>query len=105
MDKPLSVAIVGCGNISRGYGNTMGIQQGKVRLAGAYDLRKDCVDALVKEFGGRAYDSMDQLLDDPSVDAIVNLTTYQAHFEVTSRCLNAGKHVHSEKPLAIDPNE
>src|SRR4051812_44566258 len=105
MKEVLNVAIVGCGNISRGYANTMGIQQGRVRLGGAFDLRRENADALTSEFGGKAYDTFEQLLDDPSVDAVVNLTTYQAHFAVTSKCLQAGKHVHSEKPLALDPNE
>jgi predicted dehydrogenase len=105
MDAPLNVAIVGCGNISRGYATTMGIQQGKVRLAGAYDTARDRSEALTKEFGGRAYASMDELLGDPSVCAVVNLTTYQLHGEVTARCLRAGKHVHSEKPLSTDTIE
>ena len=104
--KPFGVAIVGCGNISRGYAQTMGIPSGKVRLVGAFDVDGARAETLTEEFGGteaRVYKSLEQLFDDRAVEAVINLTTYQHHFEVTSRCLQAGKHVHSEKPIAPDP--
>src|SRR5947208_896235 len=101
--KPLRVAIIGCGNISRGYATTMGIEQGKVKLVGALDLMRERAETLTKEFGGKAYDDLEQLLADKNVDAIINLTTHSAHAELTARCLEAGKHVHSEKPLALEP--
>jgi predicted dehydrogenase len=109
--NPLGVAIVGCGNISRGYAQTMGIQSGTVRLVGAFDVARERAETLISEFGGgrrgrgRAYESLDELLADPQVEAVINLTTYQHHVEITSRCLEAGKHVHSEKPIARDPAE
>src|SRR5438477_12959110 len=87
MDRPLSVAVIGCGNISKGYASTMGIQQSKVRLAGAFDLDRSRAADYTREFGGKAFGSIDELLADDSVQAVVNLTTYQAHAEVTARCL------------------
>jgi predicted dehydrogenase len=41
------------------------------------------------------------MLEDDHIQLIVNLTTHHAHKEVVTRCLEAGKHVHSEKPLAL----
>ena len=41
------------------------------------------------------------MLADDAVDVVVNLTVPSAHAEVTRRCLDAGKHVHAEKPLAL----
>ena len=38
---------------------------------------------------------------DPAVDIVVNLTTPNAHFEVSDAALTAGKHVFSEKPLCV----
>jgi predicted dehydrogenase len=49
-----------------------------------------------------AYDTLGDLLSDDSVDLVVNLTNPESHFEVSSACLGAGKHVYSEKPLAMD---
>ena len=41
------------------------------------------------------------MLADDRVETVVNLTVPQAHAEVTAACLEAGRHVHSEKPLAL----
>jgi predicted dehydrogenase len=48
----------------------------------------------------RVYDTVDQMLADPSVDAIANLTPISEHYELNARALRAGKHVATEKPLA-----
>ncbi len=45
--------------------------------------------------------STDEMLDDPSIDIILNLTTPDAHAEIAFQALNAGKSVYNEKPLAI----
>lgn len=98
-EHALSVAVVGCGNISAAYGETMSAYR-SVRIAGATDVDASLSTAFVERFGGVAYPSLDDVLADPAVDAIVNLTFPAVHAEVTTAALNAGKHVHSEKPLA-----
>lgn len=98
---PLKVGIIGCGNISKGYATTM-TRDGKVQIVGAYDMARDRAEAFTREFGGRVYDTMDALLSDPDIEAIVNLTIQQAHYDVVRKCLEAGKHVHTEKPLSLD---
>ena len=98
-ERPLRVAVVGCGNISGAYGETMSAYR-SLRIAGATDVDRALSAAFVERFGGVDYPSLDDVLGDPSVDAIVNLTVPAAHAEVTTAALNAGKHVHSEKPLA-----
>ena len=98
-ERALRVAVVGCGNISGSYGETMGAYP-TVRIAGATDVDLSLSAAFVDRFGGVIYPSLDDVLGDPDVDAIVNLTFPAAHAEVTTAALNAGKHVHSEKPLA-----
>ena len=55
--------------------------------------------------GCRIHASLDDLLADPAVDIVVNLTVQQAHHEVTKRALEAGQHVYSEKPMALRPDE
>ena len=71
-----------------------------VRIAGATDVDRSLSAAFVDRFGGVHYPSLDDVLGDPNVDAIVNLTVPAVHAEVTTAALHAGKHVHSEKPLA-----
>jgi predicted dehydrogenase len=46
--------------------------------------------------------SLDDLLADARVELVLNLTNPRSHFEVTRACLEAGKHVYSEKPLALE---
>ena len=73
-----------------------------VRISGATDVERSLSAAFVDRFGGVDYPSLDDVLGDPDVDAIVNLTFPAVHAEVTSAALHAGKHVHSEKPLAVN---
>ena len=96
---PLRVAVVGCGNIAGQYGEAFARSPG-IRVLGASDLDASRAQAWAQKHGGRAYASLDEVLADPQVEAVVNLTIQQAHVEVVTRCLEAGKHVHSEKPLA-----
>ena len=96
---PLRVAVVGCGNIANGYGDAMRARP-EIKILGASDLDLSRAQAWTHKHGGRAYASLDAVLADPQVEAVVNLTIQQAHVEVVTRCLEAGKHVHSEKPLA-----
>ena len=98
-ERALRVAVVGCGNISGPYGETMKAYP-HVRVAGATDLDPALRAAFVGRFGGVDYPSLGALLADPTVDAVVNLTSHGVHAEITAAALEAGKHVHSEKPIA-----
>jgi predicted dehydrogenase len=103
MDK-LGVALIGCGDISRKYIKTLeGARQ--VQLVGAYDLIEERTQRAAESFGGTAYASMDELLADDAVQAVVNITLEREHYAVSKRCLEAGKHVYSEKPLALESGE
>ena len=96
---PLRVAVVGCGNIAGQYGEALN-RCPEIKILGAQDLDPARAKDWVAKHGGKAYASLDEVLADPTVEAVVNLTIQQAHVEVVTRCLQAGKHVHSEKPLA-----
>jgi predicted dehydrogenase len=98
--KDLNIAIVGCGNIAGPYAATLRPYE-HIHLLGASDIDPTRAQAFVAEHGGRAYESLDAVLADERVDLIVNLTIHHAHPEVITKCLDAGKHVHSEKPLAM----
>jgi len=98
--KPLRVAVVGCGDISRGYGDSLKTRPDRIKIVGAFDLDVDRARAFVGEYGGRAYDDLEDVINDPDVEAVANLTSHLAHADVSAAALSAGKHVHSEKPLA-----
>lgn len=98
--KPLGVAVVGCGNISNGYANSFKTKPDKVALVGCFDVEAARAQVFAQQHGCYAYPTLDALLTDSRVECVVNLTIHHAHAEVTCKALEAGKHVHSEKPLA-----
>ncbi|GGP01462.1 Gfo/Idh/MocA family oxidoreductase [Nonomuraea glycinis] len=98
------VAIVGCGNIAQAYARQLaGFPE--IDLLGVQDVDAGRARALAAAHGVRVYGSLAELLADPGVEIVVNLTVHRAHYEVIRRCLEAGKHVHSEKPLALTHEE
>lgn len=98
------VAIIGCGNIATRYAKDLASYP-EIDLVGFSDLDVSRAEALAAEHGGCAYTDAAALLADPAVELVVNLTIHRAHYEVTTQCLEAGKHVHSEKPLAMTNDE
>jgi len=97
---PLGLGIVGTGNIAGAYARDI-LTHPQIRLAAATDLDAGRAAAFGVEHGCPIHESVDDLLADPSVDIVVNLTVHHAHYEVTKRALDAGRHVYSEKPLAL----
>lgn len=100
MKERLGVGIIGCGNIAGPYAADLPTYP-HLHFIGAADLDPARAQTLAAQHGGKAYPEIDQLLRDPDLDLVLNLTTFQAHYEVTSKALQAGKHVFSEKPLAL----
>jgi predicted dehydrogenase len=101
---PLRVALVGCGNIAGPYARDI-VAKPQLRLVAATDLDPARATALTAEHGGRPVATLEELLAEDDVDLIVNLTVQGEHFRVTKAALEAGKHVHSEKPLALTSAE
>jgi len=93
------VGIVGCGNISETYLKSCPTFDA-LEVAACADVDMSRARAKAEEFGLRAL-TVDELLADREIEIVVNLTTPQAHAEVNLRALEAGKHVHTEKPLAV----
>ncbi len=103
--EPVGVAVVGCGAIAQHYARSVLTRPDKVRLLGGYDIIPERTHDFVEKYGGCAYPDYAAVLGDDAVHIILNLTTHQAHAEVTGPALEAGKHVHSEKPLACTREE
>ena len=99
----VGIGIIGCGNISAAY-----LKAARVfpilDVKAVADMNPAAAEARGAEFGVPAV-SVDTLLADPGIEIVVNLTVPLAHVAVGLRAIAAGKHVHSEKPLAIDTAE
>ncbi len=71
-----------------------------VILKGVYDIQ-DSRNRLAEENGIYAYESVEALLADPEVDAVVVATPNDSHKELVIRAMEAGKHVICEKPVEM----
>lgn len=101
--KPISIGVIGCGNISDAY-FTGAARSELVRVKACADLNHAAAQAKAEQFGVAAV-SVDQLLADPEISIVINLTIPRAHAPVALQILDAGKHVYLEKPLAATLTE
>ena len=97
--KPVGVGIIGCGNISSAYLRAAA-KFPVLKIVALADARPEAAEARAAEFGLKAV-SIDDLLADPKVEIVLNLTIPRAHVEVGLKALTAGKHVYAEKPLGV----
>lgn len=93
------IAIVGCGYIADHYVRTAHLHP-QVELIGATDRDPQRAAAFSANYAVRHYTTLDQLLRDSKVGMVLNLTNPSSHYGVSRACLEAGKDVYSEKPLA-----
>lgn len=99
----MRVGLVGCGNISRQYLDSLERLDNLV-LTAAADLLADAAAAVAERTGARAT-TPDSLLAADDVDVVLNLTTPGAHATLTIAALEHGKHVYLEKPFATSIGE
>lgn len=97
----MKIALVGTGFVADYYMTTLA-NHPALSLAGVWDRDAARLEAFRSFHNVPAYTGLDALLADPAVGIVVNLTTPESHYEVTSRALAAGKHVYCEKPLALE---
>lgn len=96
----VGIGIIGCGNISSAYLKAMASFP-ILDIRGLADLNTALAQQRATEFGLQAR-TVDELMQDPAIEIIVNLTVPKAHVAVAMQALAAGKHTYSEKPLGIN---
>ena len=98
--KPFKVGVIGIGDICDIYfTNLRKYEVVEVVACAGRDLGK--AQRIAAKYGiAKAYANGFDLIADPEIDIILNLTTPGAHFELNQAALLAGKHVYTEKPLA-----
>jgi predicted dehydrogenase len=100
VDK-VKVGLVGCGNICDIY-----FQNAKkfsnFEIVACCDIIEERMRNKAQEYEIPHMGSLQDILNNPEIEIVLNLTLPQSHSEVTLAVLNAGKNVYSEKPLAVD---
>lgn len=100
--RKVRIGIIGCGVISRTYLRDLtGIYGKWLEVAAVANRTLETARRVAREFGISRACSIEELLADPTIEIVVNLTVPAAHTEINKRILQAGKHVFCEKPLAL----
>jgi predicted dehydrogenase len=97
----MNIAIIGCGYVADFYMSSLKYHP-ELKLVGVYERDGGRSRAFGTYYAVPTYESLEELLQDPSVEMVLNLTNPRSHYEVTKPCLEAGKHVYSEKPVAME---
>lgn len=96
----MNVAIVGCGFVADYYLVTLPSHP-ELKVLGVMDKDAERAELLSGLYRVAKYATLADLLADPRVELVLNLTNPASHYEVSKAALLAGKHVYSEKPLAM----
>ena len=94
------IAIIGCGQISGLYFQA-GQRFDAIEVVACADIDMDRVHTRAAEFNIPRPCTVDEMLADPDIEIVVNLTTPDAHAPIAQAALDAGRHVYNEKPLAV----
>ncbi|MBN4074060.1 Gfo/Idh/MocA family oxidoreductase [bacterium AH-315-E10] len=103
MSEQMKIGIIGCGGISAAYFNGAN-ECHNLTIKSCADLFHDAAVAKADEFGCEAV-SVDEMLADPEIEMVINLTVPRAHVEVGLKIIEAGKHSYAEKPFAVTVDE
>ena len=95
------IGIIGCGKIAQVRHIPEYAEHKDAKLLGFYDINLERTKALAEQYGGTAYETVEELLANPEIDAVSICAANFAHAELTIAALNASKHVLCEKPMAI----
>src|SRR5438876_1593437 len=98
---PMRIAIVGCGFVADLYMKTLKLHP-QLQLVGVTDRDATRLARFADFHRAKPFDSLDALLATSGADVVLNLTNPRSHFDITRQCLDVGKHVYSEKPLAME---
>lgn len=102
--KTMRVGVIGTGAISGAYLG-MAAKFPIIQMAACADLDLDRANKAAKQFDVPKVCSVDELLADPSIEIVLNLTVPKAHVPISLRAIESGKHVYCEKPLGVTREE
>ena len=97
----MRIGVVGCGNISSIYLKNLTSVFANTSVYAVCDMDSEKAKDRAEKYGIEKILSLDELLSDPMVDIVLNITPPMGHFSICEKALQAGKHVYVEKPLSL----
>lgn len=98
--RVVNVGLIGCGRVARAHVAALKAAE-HTRLVAVCDIKEDRAKAFAEETGAAPYTDWRELLTRDDIDAIQICTPHYLHAEMAIAAANAGKHVLTEKPMAI----
>jgi len=95
----LGVGFIGAGDVSILHGNAVSAHP-EARLVGLWNRSRERGMERARQFGCRYFETPEQLVSDPDVEAVFVLTNLETHLHYAKMAFAAGKHVLCEKPVA-----
>lgn len=102
-NKIFNVGLIGCGHIAETYFRGHDYFN-NFKITKCADINQEASKKCADTYSIQAT-TVDEILQDPAIEIILNLTIPKAHFEVAKKSLEHGKHVYGEKPLAVSFEE
>lgn len=96
----MRAAVLGCGRISKVYIPTIQKEFSILDIAAVWDPKRERAVENETRFGVKAM-TKEEIFADPTIEAVLNLTKPEFHYEITKEALLAQKHVYSEKMIAL----
>ncbi len=101
----IGVGVIGCGSISIHRHVPEYYARQDCKLVGYYDPNTERAKKLAEQYGGKVFQTLEELLADKEIQAVSVCTANKYHAPVTISALKAGKHVLCEKPMATSAQE
>ena len=103
MNKVFKIGLIGCGHIAETYFRAEKYFN-NIKIIKCADINLKASKRCALNFGIKSV-TVNELLKDKEIEIILNLTIPKAHYQISKKALINGKHVYSEKPLAINLND
>jgi predicted dehydrogenase len=103
MSVKTKIGVIGCGQISDSYFKASETFD-NIEVTACADINMETAKAKAEEYSIKAL-TVEELLADPEIEIVINLTIPKVHAEIAIKTLEAGKHAYAEKPLAISTKE
>ncbi|RKN81768.1 Gfo/Idh/MocA family protein [Ulvibacterium marinum] len=95
----IRIGLLGAGDVADLHAEAINGLEGS-ELIGLWNRTPEKGKVKAAQYGCKTYASVDDLMNDPNIDAVFILTNMETHCEYTIRAAKAGKHVLVEKPAA-----
>ncbi|MHB8962828.1 MAG: Gfo/Idh/MocA family protein [Saccharofermentanales bacterium] len=103
--QKVKIGVVGCGNISSIYFENLTKNFENTEVYACSDLNGELARSAAAKWNIPHVMTLEQMLEDPGIKIILNITTPQGHYPICKKALQAGKNVYVEKPLSLSFEE